>query len=93
MKSLASSTDRQQKPAHHSTGLARNLAAAEILSAFSTSTKLSNTAVSRATASKRKSSATDCVRVRLDKCWRFDIADLDAWIESHKEQIAQETAA
>lgn len=32
-------------------------------------------------------------KVRLDKCWRFDKADLDAWIESHKEQIAQETAA
>ena len=32
-------------------------------------------------------------RVRLDKCWRFDKADLDAWIDSHKEQIAQETAA
>jgi excisionase family DNA binding protein len=32
-------------------------------------------------------------RVRLDKCWRFDKADLDAWIDSHKEQIIQETAA
>jgi excisionase family DNA binding protein len=32
-------------------------------------------------------------KVRLDKCWRFDKADLDAWIDSHKEQIAQETAA
>jgi excisionase family DNA binding protein len=32
-------------------------------------------------------------KVRLDKCWRFDKADLDEWIESHKEQIAQETAA
>jgi excisionase family DNA binding protein len=32
-------------------------------------------------------------KVRLDKCWRFDKADLDAWIESHKEQIAQEVAA
>lgn len=32
-------------------------------------------------------------KVRLDKCWRFDKADLDAWIESHKEQIAEETAA
>jgi excisionase family DNA binding protein len=32
-------------------------------------------------------------KVRLDRCWRFDKADLDAWIESHKEQIAQETAA
>ena len=31
-------------------------------------------------------------KVRLDKCWRFDIADLDAWIDGHKEQIAQETA-
>jgi excisionase family DNA binding protein len=32
-------------------------------------------------------------RVRLDKRWRFDIADLDAWIESHKDQIANEAAA
>jgi len=32
-------------------------------------------------------------KVRLDKCWRFDKADLDAWIDSHKEQIAEETAA
>jgi hypothetical protein len=32
-------------------------------------------------------------KVRLDKCWPFDKADLDAWIESHKEQILQETAA
>jgi excisionase family DNA binding protein len=32
-------------------------------------------------------------KVRLDKCWRFDRADLDAWIDSHKEQIAQESAA
>jgi len=32
-------------------------------------------------------------KVRLDKCWRFDEADLDAWIESHKEQLLQETAA
>jgi excisionase family DNA binding protein len=32
-------------------------------------------------------------KVRLDKCWRFDKADLDTWIDSHKEQIAQETAA
>jgi excisionase family DNA binding protein len=32
-------------------------------------------------------------RVRLDKCWRFDKADLDAWIDSHKEQVIQETAA
>ena len=24
-------------------------------------------------------------RVRLDKCWRFDIADLDEWIDSHRE--------
>ena len=32
-------------------------------------------------------------KVRLDKCWRFDKADLDEWIDSHKEQIAQETAA
>ncbi len=32
-------------------------------------------------------------KVRLDKCWRFDKADVDAWIDSHKDQIAQETAA
>jgi excisionase family DNA binding protein len=32
-------------------------------------------------------------KVRLDKCWRFDKADLDAWIDDHKERIAQETAA
>ena len=32
-------------------------------------------------------------RVRLDKRWRFDIADLDRWIDSHKDQIAEETAA
>ncbi len=32
-------------------------------------------------------------KVRLDKCWRFDIADLDEWIDGHKEQIMQEAAA
>jgi excisionase family DNA binding protein len=32
-------------------------------------------------------------KVRVDKCWRFDKADLDAWIDSHKEQISQEVAA
>lgn len=32
-------------------------------------------------------------KVRLDKCWRFDIADLDQWIDSHKEQIAGESGA
>ena len=32
-------------------------------------------------------------RVRLDKRWRFDRSDLDAWIDSHKDQIAEETAA
>jgi excisionase family DNA binding protein len=32
-------------------------------------------------------------RVRLDKCWRFNKSDLDAWIESHKDHIAEETAA
>jgi hypothetical protein len=32
-------------------------------------------------------------KVRLDKCWRFDKGDLDAWIDSHKEEIIQETAA
>lgn len=42
----------------------------------------------------RKKVVRDRLRkVRLDKCWRFDKADLDEWIESHKEQIAQETAA
>jgi excisionase family DNA binding protein len=32
-------------------------------------------------------------KVRLDKCWRFDKVDLDAWIDSHKEEIVQEAAA
>jgi excisionase family DNA binding protein len=32
-------------------------------------------------------------RVRLDKCWRFDKSDLDAWIDGHKDQIAEEAAA
>jgi excisionase family DNA binding protein len=32
-------------------------------------------------------------KVRLDKCWRFDKADLDAWIDTHKEQVAQEASA
>jgi len=32
-------------------------------------------------------------KVRLDKCWRFDKPDLDAWIDSHKEEMTQETAA
>jgi excisionase family DNA binding protein len=32
-------------------------------------------------------------KVRVDKCWRFDKADLDEWIDSHKEQIVQEAAA
>jgi excisionase family DNA binding protein len=32
-------------------------------------------------------------KVRIDKCWRFDKADLDAWIDSHKEQILKENAA
>jgi len=32
-------------------------------------------------------------KVRVDKCWRFDKADLDAWIDRHKEQIAQEAPA
>jgi excisionase family DNA binding protein len=26
-------------------------------------------------------------KVRLDKCWRFDRVDLDAWIDAHKEEI------
>ena len=32
-------------------------------------------------------------KVRLDKCWRFDIADLVEWIDGHKEQLMQEAAA
>jgi hypothetical protein len=32
-------------------------------------------------------------RVRVDKCWRFDKADLDEWIDTHKDQVIQETAA
>ncbi|MBV8811056.1 MAG: helix-turn-helix domain-containing protein [Acidobacteriaceae bacterium] len=32
-------------------------------------------------------------KVRVDKCWRFDKADLDAWIDSHEEQVLEETAA
>jgi excisionase family DNA binding protein len=32
-------------------------------------------------------------KVRVDKCWRFDRADLDEWIDSHKDQIIQERAA
>jgi excisionase family DNA binding protein len=31
-------------------------------------------------------------KVRLDKCWRFDKADLDAWIDSHKEEISGEAS-
>jgi excisionase family DNA binding protein len=31
-------------------------------------------------------------KVRLDKCWRFDKADLDAWIDCHKEAIIGEAA-
>jgi excisionase family DNA binding protein len=31
-------------------------------------------------------------KVRLDKCWRFDKADLDAWIDCHKDQIPGEAA-
>src|SRR4051795_8971064 len=41
----------------------------------------------------RKKVVRDRVRkVRLDKCWRFDRADLDAWIDSHKEEISGEAA-
>jgi excisionase family DNA binding protein len=32
-------------------------------------------------------------KIRIDKCWRFDKADLDAWIDSHKEQTVEEIAA
>ena len=31
-------------------------------------------------------------KVRLDRCWRFDKADLDAWIDAHKEEIRTEAA-
>ena len=31
-------------------------------------------------------------KVRLDKCWRFDKADLDAWIDSHKDEITGKAA-
>ena len=31
-------------------------------------------------------------KVRLDKCWRFDKADLDTWIDSHKEEITGQAA-
>jgi excisionase family DNA binding protein len=31
-------------------------------------------------------------KVRLDKCWRFDKADLDAWIDGHKDDITGEAA-
>ena len=42
----------------------------------------------------KKKVVRDRVRkVRLDKCWRFDISDLDEWIDSHKEECAQEAAA
>jgi excisionase family DNA binding protein len=42
---------------------------------------------------KKKAVRDRLRKVRLDRCWRFDKADLDAWIECHKDQIAQETAA
>ena len=42
---------------------------------------------------KKKAVRDRLPRVRLDRCWRFDIADLDEWTDSHKEQIAEETAA
>jgi hypothetical protein len=31
-------------------------------------------------------------KVRLDKCWRFDKADLDAWIDRHKDEITGKAA-
>jgi predicted DNA-binding transcriptional regulator AlpA len=31
-------------------------------------------------------------KVRLDRCWRFDRADLDAWIDAHKEEIREHAA-
>ena len=31
-------------------------------------------------------------KVRLDNCWRIDRADLDAWIEGHKDEIAGKAA-
>jgi excisionase family DNA binding protein len=41
----------------------------------------------------KKKVVRDRVRqVRFDKCWRFDIADLDQWIDSRKEEIAREAS-
>ena len=31
-------------------------------------------------------------KVKLDRCWRFDKQDLDAWIDAHKEEIRTEAA-
>jgi hypothetical protein len=31
-------------------------------------------------------------KVRLDNCWRFDRADLDAWIDGHKDEITRKAA-
>lgn len=31
-------------------------------------------------------------KVKLDRCWRFDKADLDEWIDRHKEELPQEAA-
>jgi excisionase family DNA binding protein len=31
-------------------------------------------------------------KVQLDKCWRFDKADLDAWIDRHKDEITEAAA-
>jgi excisionase family DNA binding protein len=31
-------------------------------------------------------------KVRLDKCWRFDKADLDAWIDGHKDETTGKAA-
>jgi Helix-turn-helix domain len=41
----------------------------------------------------KKKAIRDRIRkVRFDKCWRYDRADLDAWIESHKERLPGEAA-
>jgi len=32
-------------------------------------------------------------KVRLDRCWRFDKADLDTWIDQHRESTQTEDAA
>jgi excisionase family DNA binding protein len=41
---------------------------------------------------KKKVVRDQIQKVRLDKCWRFDKADLDAWIHGHKDEIAGKAA-